>query len=127
MSLACEWLRKAHNDLKAAKLLLEEGLYDESAFHAQQATEKALKALLIAYRIEPPKTHNIARLLSLLKSKVDVSWAYQEDLPALTYYAVEIRYPAPPITREEALEAFETARRAVEWAENQLSRLGVNC
>ncbi len=127
MSLACEWLGKARNDLRAAKILLEEGLFDESAFHAQQAAEKALKALLVAHRVEPPRTHNIARLLSLLEPKVDVSWAYEEDLPALTYYAVEIRYPAPPIMREEALEALETARRAVEWAENQLSRLGVNC
>ena len=36
-------------------------------FHVQQAIEKALKALLVARQIEFPRTHDLARLLVLLK------------------------------------------------------------
>ena len=86
-----------------------------------------MKVLLIAYRIEPPRTHNIARLLSLLRSKVDVSWAYEEDLPALTYYAVETRYPAPPISYDEAAEALRMAEKAVEYTKRLLEEKGLGC
>ncbi len=127
MSIVCEWIKKAFNDLRASRLLLGEGLFDESAFHSQQAAEKALKALLLSYGIEPPKTHSIERLLSILEEKADVSWAYDEHLPALTYYAVEIRYPAPPVSREEAGEALRVAERAVEWVRGKLEEMGIKC
>ena len=123
----CEWIRKAHRDLRASKILLEEGLHDEAAFHAQQAAEKALKALITALGVKPPKTHSIERLLSILEDKLDVSWAYEEDLPALTYYAVEARYPGPPVHAEEAEETLRLARKTVQWAQEHLRRLGIEC
>jgi HEPN domain-containing protein len=51
--LVCEWLKKAENDLKSAQVLLasKEGLLDTACFHAQQVTEKSLKAFLTAQRI----------------------------------------------------------------------------
>jgi HEPN domain-containing protein len=36
------------------------------AVHSQQAVQKALKALLVWYQVEFPKTHDIKRLLDLL-------------------------------------------------------------
>ncbi len=123
----CEWLRKARNDQRASEILLGEGLPEEAAFHAQQAVEKALKALITALGGRPPRTHSIERLLSILEEELDVAWAYQEDLPALTYYAVEARYPAPPIQGEEAEEALRLARRTLRWAQEQLRRLGIEC
>ncbi len=127
MSVACEWLRKAINDLRAARILLDADLPDEAAFHAQQAAEKALKALVVALGRRPPKTHSIERLLAMLEDQVDVAWAYQEDLPALTYYAVEVRYPAPPVHHEEAEEALRLAGKTVAWARERLRQLGVEC
>ena len=62
--VVCMWLEKAMRDLRAAQLLLDEELYDEAAFHSQQAAEKALKALLVALRIRPPKTHSLEHLLA---------------------------------------------------------------
>ena len=114
MSIVCEWLKKAVRDLKASELLLQEGLYEESTFHSQQAVEKALKALLLAVGILPPRTHSIERLLNMLEEKVDVSWAYEMHLPALTYYAIEVRYPSPPVSGEEAMDMLDIAKRAVE-------------
>jgi HEPN domain-containing protein len=59
--LAGEWLGKADVDLSAASVLLSVGeLYEVVAFHAQQAAEKALKALLVARQVEFTKTHDIS-------------------------------------------------------------------
>ena len=118
---------KAINDLKAATILLAEGLPNESAFHSQQAVEKALKALIVALGTKPPKTHRIEKLLELLEDKVDIKWAYEQDLPALTFYAVEARYPGPPVVVEEAREALRIAREAVEWIRERLRERGVEC
>ncbi len=55
----CEWLRKARDDLEASKITLEKELAEIATFLAQQAVEKALRALLVAYGVRPPKTHDI--------------------------------------------------------------------
>jgi len=67
MSIACEWLQKARRDIRVAELALGEDLYDEVAFHAQQAAEKALKAVLVALGARPPRTHSLERLLALYR------------------------------------------------------------
>ncbi|MFB0515387.1 MAG: HEPN domain-containing protein, partial [Candidatus Neomarinimicrobiota bacterium] len=53
-----QWLEKAAKDLElAAHLLGENAPYlDAIGFHAQQAAEKYLKALLVHYQIEFSKT-----------------------------------------------------------------------
>ena len=79
MKDVCEWLRRAEKDLRAAEVLLGEELYEEAAFHAQQAAEKALKALLVAHRVRPPKTHSIEYLLSLLAGHENVKPFYDID------------------------------------------------
>jgi len=41
-----DWLRRAKSDLAIAKAPLPDGaLYEDMCFHAQQAVEKALKAV----------------------------------------------------------------------------------
>ncbi|MGH8910447.1 MAG: HEPN domain-containing protein [Egibacteraceae bacterium] len=37
-----------------------------TCFHAQQAAEKAIKALLVRADLDPPKTHNLVTLRGLL-------------------------------------------------------------
>ena len=53
MNVACEWFRRARKDLRAAEVLLREGLHEDAAYHSHQAVEKALKGLLIAYGVRP--------------------------------------------------------------------------
>lgn len=60
-------------------------------FHAQQAVEKSLKALVAAIGGTPPITHNLILLLTMLEDAgVDVEdwW----DLVELNAYAVQYRY-----------------------------------
>jgi HEPN domain-containing protein len=61
------WLRRARSDLALAKAALRTDgvLPEDAAFHAQQCTEKALKAFLVHHGIAFPRTHSIELLLDL--------------------------------------------------------------
>ena len=100
------WLAKASQDLRAASILVGEEFddYQTSAFHAQQASEKFLKAFLVRHQIEFPKTHDIKELRELV-SKVDEGLAQALSVAdGLTPYGVEFRYPGElqPVDREKA-------------------------
>lgn len=65
-------MNRARSDLKQAKSQVP-GVYLENlCFNAQQAAEKAIKAVLIARNIEFPYVHDLARLLSLLEDGGEV-------------------------------------------------------
>ena len=113
-----DWLRHADSDLEIARItqssrILLEGL----CFHAQQAAEKALKAVLVAHAISFPRTHNIATLLDLFPQDI-VPPLDVEAAASLTDYAVLTRYPGnfEPITDEEYNEAVRLAEGVVDWA-----------
>lgn len=61
------WLRRARSNLARARITppTPEILYEDLCFDAQQAAEKAVKAVLVHGSIEFPKTHDLNRLLSL--------------------------------------------------------------
>ncbi len=63
-----EWLSKATEDLAVAELILESDVAARWAacFHAQQAAEKSLKAMLVAQGIDFPRTHALEVLVDLL-------------------------------------------------------------
>lgn len=61
------WLDKAKEDLKTAKILLENRRFDDCALYCQQSIEKALKSLYLKIREEIPKIHDISNLAKRLK------------------------------------------------------------
>jgi len=65
-----EWLRRARSSFALAKagLPAPEVLYEDLAFDAQQAAEKAIKGVLVSDGVEFPKTHALVERLSALKS-----------------------------------------------------------
>lgn len=94
-SEAERWLDYARSDLAAARTLVvsPDHYPRQVCFLAQQATEKALKAALIAEAIDFPFTHDLDRLRNLLPDKWAVKKAFP-DLAEVTIWAVEVRYPA---------------------------------
>ncbi len=59
-------LSKAESDLFAARAVLATGrAMDIVCFHAQQAAEKSIKAVLASREIEYPWTHNLRQLIDL--------------------------------------------------------------
>jgi HEPN domain-containing protein len=93
-------------------------------FHAQQAVEKAIKAVLSASGVEYPRTHNLAILMGLLKGSRPPDAA---DLPRLTPYGVLMRYDAPSAEEGASLDrawASACIRRTLQWAQDALAHLG---
>lgn len=62
-SLAKSYLRKATDRLKMLDLLMHEGAYSDVVREAQELVELALKGMLRAVGIEPPKLHDVGGLL----------------------------------------------------------------
>lgn len=115
---AQDWLRHAKSDLALARMpKTRRLLYEHLCFHAQQAAEKSLKAVLVHHGIRVPRSHDLAYLLSTLPHGVNISPSLLE-LPILTKYAVQQRYPGedPPLTPKHRRSALELAENAVGWA-----------
>ena len=91
--LALGWLAKAESDLSAANWMLGgEGPFDTACFHAQQAIEKALKALL-AFNAQPiPRSHDLDELQRLCLTVYSDPELAALDLAEATDYAVALRY-----------------------------------
>jgi HEPN domain-containing protein len=118
-----DWLRHAYSDLALASTTpLPQILLEQLCFHAQQAAEKALKAVLVAYNIPVPRTHNLRTLYDLLPMEVMAPPDIQEAV-GLSEYAVASRYPGvnEPIEDEEYREAVDLAEAVVYWAERVIS------
>ena len=114
-----EWMNRANSNLARARLRVPEAYLEDLCFDAQQAAEKALKAVMMSRGIDFPYTHDIARLLAVLQ--VDGMKLPESMLSAarLTTYAVQARYPGldEPVEEPEYLEAVEVAEAVVRWAE----------
>ena len=64
---AIDWLARAKGDLAIAAADLPEGAFlEDLCFHAQQAAEKALKALYVFYNIKFRYTHDLDELVTNL-------------------------------------------------------------
>ena len=121
-----QWIDKAERDYAAGSHLLPAGgvYFEAVAFHAQQAAEKYLKALLVWHQIEFPKTHDINLLLTLLSDLQSGLPTELAEAGNLTSYAVEYRYPGdyPEVTRKDAQEALEIAAKVRQAVLQALSK-----
>ena len=121
---AREWVRYATSDLLLAETVPSSGvLLEHLCFHAQQSVEKAIKAVLIADGVIPPRTHNVARLIGMVRES---GRAFPDDLrdsEGLTPYSVLSRYPADfgELDEGEWRHAVALARAAVAWADGVVS------
>jgi HEPN domain-containing protein len=113
---AARWLAFASDDLLSADTILahQDRAFRNAAFLAQQAAEKAMKAVLIAHGLDVPRVHDLVVIARLLP--VEVDGLDDGQLEELSGWAVEGRYPAdlPDAPRDEALRMVESARSIVE-------------
>jgi len=105
-------LRMAQRDLKALTGMHDAAVFADEifGFHVQQAVEKSLKAWMCGIGIAYPFTHQIDRLLVLLRdagADVDAYWWLDE----FTIYAHQARYEEghvaadAPLDRESLMQA----------------------
>lgn len=116
---AARLLRKAGEDLAAVRALVHnESIADDViGFHAQQAVEKAMKAVLVVHGAAFRRAHDLGYLLEVAKDgNVDVP-DYVVAAEWLTPWAAEFRYDEPEIAGFDRAESLRSAERAIEWSQ----------
>jgi len=121
--LAKKFLELAAQDCNALRVLAgDRSIADETmGFHAQQAVEKCLKAVLILNAIEFRKTHALDELIDILNDNALPVPPNVEELEMLTPYAVLLRYDfivSEPLSRKETIARVQLA---YEWAERLIT------
>ncbi len=118
-------LAKAKDD----EILLEEILSNKKVrdeiigFHAQQAAEKLLKALLMAKNIPYRRTHDLRELIDMVKDNGIEFPEFLMEIRTLSPFAVEFRYDYIPMEEEEEFnrqKALEMVQQLRKWVENTL-------
>jgi HEPN domain-containing protein len=107
------------DELAAQALLPVKGTTDAIVgFHAQQAVEKSVKAVLAHNNIEFPYTHDLDGLVELCKSNgIDVP-PQLDDIDQLTPYGVQLRYGASRPSGLDRDQALRWAADAITWAQS---------
>lgn len=113
---ARRWLRFAEEDLKVASWALEEGIYTQVCFHAQQCAEKAIKGLIVYQGRVPPKTHRLLILIDHLDSYP--FRRTREEIGLLDLFYIPARYPdALPGMLPQGYPDLSIAQQALSIAE----------
>jgi HEPN domain-containing protein/predicted nucleotidyltransferase len=120
-----EWLNRARSDLRRAAEPLEGVYLEDLCYDAQQAAEKAIKAVFIARGVRFPFVHDLEALLTALE---EAGQAVPEEVRRaawLTRFAREARYPTAALVDEaEHGRAVAAAGAVVGWAEREVGRPG---
>ena len=114
-----EWINRARSSLIRASNRLPGVYLEDLCFDAQQAAEKAVKALLIEHGVEFPYVHDLGLLLTLLEEAGDFVPEAVRQADKLNPYATTSRYPdmAHPVSEQEYAEALALAKTVVDWAQ----------
>lgn len=120
--LAEQLLRRALEDEAAAKAMLPiEGVADVIVcFHAQQAVEKALKAVLATHRVEFAHTHDLRVLIGQCETEGLLLPDELDEVDLLSPYAAKFRYDDDEVCAVARKTALSWARAAVQWARQQI-------
>lgn len=113
------WLAKAEEDLATARYLLEGGHAPAAAFHAQQAAEKGVKAVLLEREGRVQRIHSVLALGQQAKVPEHLLPPCRLLTPAYTAF----RYPDAdePVGEEDAEDLLRAAREVMAWVRSQLS------
>jgi HEPN domain-containing protein len=121
---AREWLDRAERDLLAARngLSSTPPLPEMTAYHAQQAAEKAFKAFLTLRNVPFRRTHDLLELLQQCEALDAAFRRFVASAQTLDPYATRFRYPGgplePPVSEAEA--ALRLAEEVVDFVRARL-------
>jgi HEPN domain-containing protein len=111
---AYRWMATSLDDESSALILQDHSKFAHACFHAQQAGEKALKALWY-YNDADPWGHSLKNLIGDLKevdeSLFDACQTITREALVLDRYYIPTRYPngLPEITPDVAFDATDAA------------------
>jgi len=122
-----DWLRQAEADLRHARHALEDGDYEWSCFAAQQAAEKAIKALFQKLGMDA-WGHTLTALIGNLPPEIQTPDELVDYARMLDKHYIPTRYPngfdsgAPAdfYTRREAQDAIRYAEAILAFCRRQI-------
>jgi HEPN domain-containing protein len=123
-----DWFKQAEKDLELAKISQDAGHHEWACFAAQQAAEKAVKALHFHFAQEA-WGHVVAQLLQELPSTVSVADELVQKAKVLDNFYIPPRYPnghpsGAPFEHYGPLqsgEAIRYAREILEFIRSQMA------
>jgi HEPN domain-containing protein len=119
-----EWLNRAKSNLAraTADINLSNIYLEDLCFDAQQAAEKAIKALLLFRGVVFPFVHDLAELVTVLQLNGEEVPQSIAEAARLTRFAVETRYPSlsEAVTREDYNRAVAIAAEVIRWVEKHM-------
>jgi len=123
--LVKKWVEKADEDFGYASSSLEDELqyFPQICWHFQQATEKYLKAYVVAYDLEFRKIHDLAALLNTCQRKEPSFGTLLDDCKYLQKFYIETRYPViweTKYSRADALKAQKAAQSIITFVKKHL-------
>lgn len=117
MERSGDWIDQARGDLQHAQNDLQDGFYDWACFSAQQAAEKAVKAVFKRYRMEA-WGHSIVDLLNALPVQTAVPEELYDMAMELDKGYISTRYPdALPSGSPRARYSQREAERFIRYAQ----------
>lgn len=122
-----DWWQQALRDIGHAENSAEDADCEWAAFAAQQAAEKAVKALILQ-RGGAPWGHSVTGLLEALPEGIDVTEELVESASRLDKHYLPSRYPngfpagypGKLYTAKEAAEAIAHAQRIIDTCRRHL-------
>ena len=106
---AKRWLASAEHELESARYLARGGYSAQACFGAQQAAEKAVKAVHYAVGARGVLGHSVRGLIERLDPPVSILAALTEEARTLDLYYVPTRYPNG-LQEGTPAEAFSAAQ-----------------
>jgi HEPN domain-containing protein len=96
---------------------------EDLCFAAQQAAEKAIKAVMIRHGVRFPYIHDLAALLQLPRGSGLTIPDEVAEADQLSRYAVLTRYPGDDrVDESDYRAALNIAEAVVQWAEGEVGR-----
>lgn len=134
-TLARSYLTKARSRLRALAVLRDDGNHSDVIREAQELVELALKGMLRAVGVEPPKLHDVGGLLLEHREKFPVEVAARLEGAAaiskrlrrereLAFYGDVDFIPTEEYSAADAARAYAEAAGVVDLAGDVIGRLG---
>ena len=125
LDLARDYIHRAEVRLRALDVLFEAESWADVVRESQEIVELALKALLRACGVDPPRIHDVSEVLLAERERLPESLADEVETLAkisrdlrrdreLAFYGAEDLTPSGFYSRADGEQAREGARRTVE-------------
>jgi len=126
------WLAASIDDHESAQLLFKGGKYSKTVHLLHNATEKALKAAILAEKKRPPYGaggHNLVRLYQMVQSKLKLSAKLVRTIDDLSPLYLPSEYPDAALgvpgtlfKKEQAQRYLREVGELLQWLRKKMPR-----